>query len=307
MSLKRKLFATWIIILLIFAFMPVLPGSAAHAATFGMRESEWSFDEDNYSMSMWLPVQEDCTEEIDKAESSNTSVAVVTTVKTNEINVKPAGIGNCTVTVTSKGGSTATIAITVKRDYYTHMLKSETEYDFSYGDKVIKLETLPGVKGSLKVGKDKYTFTANSKGNATIKLKKVYKLKTRCEYNASWTVPGGTVTHKKSYKLDSQTWFQQADRTGSKKIKVEIYNPHKGDVIKLKYKGKTYTKKVKKDASYKSMAVTFKVKKKVSKSKATFSIKVLNKYKQTLDNKKKLEMIDGTTAEDDDDYEGDEE
>ena len=88
-------------------------------------------------------------------------------------------------------------------------------------------------------------------------------------------------TYKKTVKLASGTWVPKASGK-KKKLTLTVSNPHKGDVVKVTYKGKTYSKKIKKDKDGKLYKVTFTLKKKLKKN-SSFKVVILNKDKKKLD------------------------
>ena len=70
-----------------------------------------------------------------------------------------------------------------------------------------------------------------------------------------------------------------------------MYNVHKGDSIRVSYKGKKYTVRVKKNYDRKTHWFTVKLKEKMKKD-TTFKIQVINKFKQQI-YKAKVYMQDG--------------
>ena len=71
------------------------------------------------------------------------------------------------------------------------------------------------------------------------------------------------------------------DSGSKKKIVIETYNVHKGDIVKFTYKGKTYSKKITKNKDTKSYNVTIRPKKPLIKN-ASVTFTIVNKDKKTL-------------------------
>lgn len=172
-------------------------------------------------------------------------------------------------------------------------LKEDTLVDgMWYGSKKITVYSRPGTKGTIKIGNDKYKFKtkrdkkSSSDGKAVIKLKKVYKLNTKVVYTAKY----GNEKFTFKDKMDSYTDVSEAKAKG-KKIKVITYNVHKGDKVKLRIGGKTYTRKIKHNHDGKLYTITFNTKKKIP-GNASFRVKFINKSGKTLSNYK-YKLTDG--------------
>ena len=131
-------------------------------------------------------------------------------------------------------------------------------------------------KGTMKIGKTTYKFTVGESGRVKIKLKKVYKLNTKIKVTV--THNGYTVT--RNFKFYSGASFDEV-KASKHKVKILTNNLHRGDTIKVIYKKKAYTYKVKKnyDCKYKLFAI--KVKKTIKKN-SSLKIKIVNKDKKTL-------------------------
>ena len=207
--------------------------------------------------------------------------------------VKGKAVGSCTFSVVGDEGQPnpqpKPVTVTVKKEYFNTKLKCQSYvYDHSYGTTKMKLYSWPNSDVKIKIGSDTYLGKIGSGGSGTVKLSKVYKLGSKIyityvngEYVAKQTLPVYSATDVDSAKAKKKT------------IKVVFWNLHKGDIIKLKYKKKIYTKKVTKNYDGKYKAVKFKVKKKV-KPKNKFTVKVYNKYKQPHD-KVVFKVKKGTT------------
>jgi hypothetical protein len=118
----------------------------------------------------------------------------------------------------------------------------------------------------------------------TIKLSKVYKLGTSIKL----TLKKNGATYSKTYKIYSGTALHSVKATKNK-LKVKVYNLHKGDIVKVTYKSKTYTKVMKKSYNSKYHTVTFTPKKKLTK-KSSLKCQILNKNKKVLVKKKTIKL-----------------
>ena len=286
---------------MIFAFIPFLPKSTAYAAG-QLRLSTDDITFDNYGFE-WKQDRIETTVgsvAITGAESDDESIATIDRWGSNYVEVKPVDAGKTFITIYGKGVSAKKVAITVTTDWEKDNLKENVRlYRDWYGTK--KLEVFTFLKGtcSIKISGKTYklNFTGNDDHSQIIKLKKRYALKTKIYL--TFTAPSGTV-FKKTYKIGSNTYLVALEGSG-KKIKATIYNSHKGDIVKIKYKGKTYSKKIKKDYDQKSYTATFKVKKTVTKS-ASIKVEIKNAKKKTLLKGDYYTLRDGHWDEDMDYY-----
>ena len=218
--------------------------------------------------------------DITGAKSSNTSVASIKSWGSNYVEVKPVGVGSTTLTITGKNAASKTIPVTVTEQWAQDILNNNIYMAYNwYGTKKIEIIAFVKGTGKLKVGSDTYKFTASGVYDdyPIIKLKKRYNPKTKI--TLTFTDENG-VTITKTAKITASTYPYEINAK-SKTVKVTIYNAHKSDKVYLKYKGKTYTKKVSKDKDQKLTTLSFKVKKTVTKS-ATMKIKILTSKKKTL-------------------------
>lgn len=296
MIIRKKQIITIVLSLaLVLTFIPLMPGQQAHAMEMlhpEMTLNTYGLDDNS--------TYEVNNEELAYANSSNDSIATVA-VEGSRLDVFPKKTGTVYVTVTSKSHNTATVKVTITKNYFKGWLQDETEMSRCwYGTTKIKVFSLPGAYGKLKVGKKTYTVKKLGKtGSRVIKLKSPSKLKLLTPVVLTMKINGTSKTVKT--KLYSQTDFDEV--TGAKKtIKVRTFNVHKGDLVKVKFKGKTYTKKLKKSFDDKSKTITFKVKKKVAKN-ASMTITILNKDKKKL-RQRKIKLINGIYPEPYEDDEG---
>ena len=224
-------------------------------------------------------------EEIKSVVSSNSKVAKLSEYDSYYFEVKPVGVGSCIFTVTGKNGSIATLNVKVTDAYMkAQFVESVLLSGGYYGSKKMVVSAPNGTSGKVVVGKKTYKYGKSEK--ATIKLKKVYKLNTKYVLTAK----KGKYSCTKKGKIYADTYIYDGKIVG-KKIKLRILNLHKGDVVSIKYKGKTYKKVIKKNKDQKFTTVTFKMKKKVKKN-TTINYTVKNKDKKKLE-KNKLKFNKG--------------
>lgn len=279
MSTAKRRLITVVLFAVFFCICMSAAAADAHAAgklelestkvefTSGSCENEWIFSTND-------------SVDIVQAVSSDEKIATVT-FHPGYIVIYAEGEGQATITVTGENGETVDVAVTVTRAYFEKELKDKFWLEnYWYGTKKLYVSCFPGAKGTIKISKNTYKFKTNKKGECTIKLKKVYKLGTKIKV----TVTHNGYTAKRSFSFFKGTDF---DDVKAKKHSVRMYcgNLHKGDVVKVIYKGKTYKKKIKKNYDGKNHKVTIKVKKTLKKN-SKMTIKIVNKDKKSLVNQK---------------------
>ncbi len=255
--------------------------------TFTSREQESSGD--NYFWNGGSGPASDNHEDIVKVKSTDEKVAWAN-FEPFSMTINPVGVGTCDIIATDAKNNTATIHVTVKPSYISSNLKLTTSLDNTwYGSKKIVVWSEPGATGKLTIGKKTYKFTIPKSSDGTpmkktVKLSKVYKLNTKIKCTVTVKSNGTKVSAKISDKFGPGSWVMGA-KGKKKNLTLTIFNLHKGDVVKVKYKGKTYTKKIRKDKDNKNSKVTFKLKKKLTKN-ALFTVTINNKDKKKLDKEK---------------------
>lgn len=284
MFLKKSKLVSFIISLcLLLTLTPFLPGNAYFAAA-ELKLNKTSIKIEDKDYDIWGDNEvktESGSAAITSAKSSNTAVFKVTRIGNYNSNgelifyvdIEPVGVGSATLTVNGKNAGSKTIPVTVTEDWAKDVLKEKIHIGYNwYGSKQIEIRAFVKGTGKLKVGSDTYKFTASGVYDdyPIIKLKKRYNPKTKI--TLTFTDENG-VTITKTAKITASTYPYEINAK-SKTVKVTIYNAHKSDKVYLKYKGKTYTKKVSKDKDQKLTTLSFKVKKTVTKS-ATMKIKIL--------------------------------
>lgn len=277
----KKIMPVMFALAVAFAFMPLLPGHSAYAIELG----EYSITYNNFADDFeegWIDLVGDTvkinTDET-KTYSENTAVAQVYAYATH-ISIDARGKGETDIIVTGTDDSTCTVHVVVTDKYMQGWMKRDTSIDRCwYGTTKLVIYGMEGSYGTVKVGSKTYKVKKLGKSEKrTIKLKKPSKLKLNTKVTLKLTRKGTSVTIKD--KLKSVTEFESV-KGSKKKIKIKTLNVHKGDKIKIKYKGRTYTKKVTKNYDGKYKTFTLKTKKKVSKT-ASLTITIKNKNKKTL-------------------------
>ena len=237
-----------------------------------------------YSGMATVLAKEGCTEIITSADPADPSiVSTEISVPGDEIFLYAVNAGETTVNVQGSQGTVIPVHVKIGDAAIQVALKNWSHIgDNYYGSPKLIVDTMPGAKVSVKVGKDKYkAITMPVESDAfvrkSMKLKKIYKLGTK----VTATFTKGSAKVIKTYKIrrGTRTWGASAK---GKKLKVQIWNAHKGDTIRLTIAKKTYTKKVTKNYNDKHHKFTFNTKSKIKKS-AVFKITIKNKYKQKLE------------------------
>ena len=195
----------------------------------------------------------------------------------------PMSVGTTTVNVTGWDGTEVALTVYVSSSAFKRVLDYWSNADdLMYGHSAFRVYSLPGVKVSVKVGKDKYNAFKIPQAEE-IYVDKDLKANKRV-YNLGTKI---TVTYSKSgvkvvkyFTVKTHTDVTYASAKG-KKLKLGCWDVHKGDKVKVKVGGRTYVKKVGKNYSYKDFYCVIKTRKSI-KQNATFKVVVKNKYKKTL-------------------------
>ncbi len=220
------------------------------------------------------------------------------------------GVGECDVSAIDEYGNKATIHVTVKKGYIIDRLERNTTVDNAwYGTKKLVISSDLGTSGKVLIGKDKYKFSIKQSSEwpvetAKVKLKKVYKLNTKATVYVTKKSNGVSCTYKKKIKLSSATWIPKASGK-KKKLTLTINNAHKGDVVKVTYKGKTVKKKITKNRDGKDYKVVLTMKKTL-KSDSSIKVVILNKDNKKLESVNIILRNGKYEYEDPDEYTGSE-
>ena len=235
--------------------------------------TEYTFDDGNEDGQEWFFANQT----IKSVSVSSPSLLKVRTDGGHMI-VEPLKTGTATVTAKGGDGSAASIKIKVDSSFFRRQLTDATSFygegALSFGTRRVRIFSKPGAKGTLTVGKDRYKVTVNSNGRASLRVKGIYKLNKKIRLTLKWR--GQTVTLKdKVFSKTSVNWIKASKR----RFSFNCSFLHKGDVIRLVHRGRTYTKKIKKSTDH--VTIKMKTKKNVSK-KAAYQVTILNRYKQVL-------------------------
>ena len=300
-----------LILVLLFLFAILIPCRAVWAKNPVSLETdhvEYRYLNDEDDTWFWAA---DDSEDIVDAKSTNEKVATVG-FKAYCMTIHPQGVGKCDAIATDAKGKKAVIHVTVEKSFIAAKLKHYTKLNNTwYGTKGIKVESLLGATGKLKISGKTYKFTIPKKGNyitgeKRIKINKVFKLNTKVTCTVSVKSNGTKVTATVKDKLSGLTAIDTAVAK-KKTLTLNIFNLHKGDTVKVRYKGRTYSKKIKKDKDNKYSKVKFTLKKKPAKN-ASFTVTINNKDKKKLSKEKitltnwKYEYVDEDEDVYDDSY-----
>lgn len=281
----RRIYITVLIVIAMVGCMMVLSANEAYAAKdLKLQQTDFDFDaEMNDTGSLYILRDDASTEEIESAVPADKGIVGTEVGDSKDyVYMYVLGEGETTIDVTGSEGTVIPVHVKVGDVALKKALKRHSYVaQISYGDKYVRVESMPGTKVSLKIGKDKYTaFTLKNVDkdcvSKKVKSKKMYNLGTK--YTATLTKGSVKVTIKGT--VDSNTTAEKASAK-KKTFKAKCWNLHKGDTVKLTVGGKSYTKKIKKSYSFKWHTVSFKTKKKIKKN-AKFKVGIKNKYKKSL-------------------------
>ena len=214
------------------------------------------------------------------AVSSDDNVATVyVTAEEDRLVIDAVKMGTCTITVTDKKGQKKDLKVVVTKQYESSRIGFETDLSRAwYGTRAIEISTVPNCKGTLKIRGDVYKFSVGKSGEKTVRLKRVYKLNEKLTLTLQRK--GAKCVLKR--KLNSQT-FSCSVNGRKKEIRVDVSNLHKGDVIQVKHRGKTYKKSIPRDFDDGLNTFTFKTKKTVNANGDKIRVTIFNKAKKILD------------------------
>ena len=247
------------------------------------------FDVDLSKHSHYVEVHraEGVTEKIDSVVSSDPLVTVPAVGVTKGMFILTAtGTGDTLVQVTGTDGTIIILPVHVGDSGFQKSLSSWSDIDtLKYGHTTFQVESFPGTRVSVKVGKDKYkTFTMPAaKGDDIVSSKKVKVDKRTYNVGTKVTVTftNGSAKATRTAKVKSETNMTDAAASG-KTFKASCWDLHKGDTVRLTVANKTYTKKIKKNHTSKYYNVKITTRKTI-KQNAKFKVVIKNKYKKTLD------------------------
>lgn len=212
----------------------------------------------------------------DYVSSSNEKVAYAESYD-EYVEIKGKYPGTAVITVETYDGATSTVKVTVK----PALNKTTTTPTVKYGSTSLTGKTTPGAKVVAKIGKKYYKATAASNGKYTIKIP-IVKIGTKIylKYTSAGTSLSKTIAVKKcSSKIETTYWTYQ----NSTRVRGRAKNVHIGDYIKVTVNGKTYKKKVTKNASTYGFSISIK---KPGKYGIRLTTSLYNKYNQYLASEK---------------------
>lgn len=211
----------------------------------------------------------------DYASSSNKKVASAEAYDSC-VEIKGKYPGTAVITVEHLNGI-STVKVTVK----PALNKTTTTPTVKYGSTSLTGKTTPGAKVVAKIGKKYYKATAASNGKYTIKIP-IVKIGTKIylKYTSAGTSLSKTIAVKKcTSKIETTYWTYQ----NSTRVRGRAKNVHIGDYIKVTVNGKTYKKKVTKNASTYGFSISIK---KPGKYGIRLTTSLYNKYNQYLASEK---------------------
>ena len=193
---------------------------------------------------------------------------------------EPVGVGTAVITCEDVYGNKDTCTITVTNSYIADYIGDFTSVQAVKSGGYIKGSTLSGAAVSSKIAGKTYKATANKSGKFSIKIP-VVKVGTKISVAIKYH--GGSKSYSRKIAKPGTSVSTPTIYRSSKSLKVTAKNVHKGDKITVKVGKKTYTKKIKKDAS----KISYKQKIKKSKAGSKITVTVKNKFKQTVYSKSK--------------------
>ena len=242
---------------------------------FKLAKTSVAYTKGNGDCTQYVGLHSSSTDSTIKSASSSNSKVAKASVKYGEVEIVANKAGSCVVTAKDNRGRTAKINVRVDKAWVSANLKKVSWCLIPYSSKKVYLESKPGAKVTFRIKGKKYTRTIGKKGYVYVNLKKHYKLNTK--FHVTFKRNGGTAKWTGKVYSNTNLWFRIYRY--EKKCEVEVYNVTKGDVVTLKAGGKTYKKKIKRDAKKKTFV--FKLKKYGGDIyHVKFTIK--NKYKQKL-------------------------
>ena len=147
-----------------------------------------------------------------------------------------------------------------------------------YGTKKIYVRALPDSLGILQIGGDSYPISVGTTGEIKIKLSRIYPLNEEVILFLKWN----NLVYKVRSKLRSDTYTGTV-RKEKNKLRFQIYNLHKGDVIYVKHRGITYCKKIKKHYDSRWKRITFTLRNKIRSNGDKIKVIIRNKAQKKLD------------------------
>lgn len=184
--------------------------------------------------------------------------------------------GKTKVTVKDNLGRTNVIKVSVDKKWPKYNLENRTNAYHYYGSDKISVYSKPGAKVTVKINNKTYTAKIGKSGHKDIKVKSLYKLRTKMLITAKL----GKDTIKKKYKVTSSTngymgriWSCQYT------IPINLYNITKGDKVIITVGGRDYKRTM--NYSAKSTQIVFTTRY-TNRNYSSIRIRIKNKFGQTL-------------------------
>ena len=315
MTIKRRIVTVFLAFTLTLSLIPFLPADDLAGDAYASPDDVY-FDDGTYTVDETFPFSSlyiRCNQKLDPydADSSDPDVVEIAQKYDTGVSVRPCGVGEATVyffdgSLPETSEHCYEILIKVTKEGMMKAAGNAAYIDddsLGYGSTKLYVHAFGDTKIKIKINGKNFsgnTVVFDTTGKEAIKLPKVYKVGTKItcyrtyryvkddDSKATVTLP--TV----AYKIGKKSYVTQADLlTGGKAIQIRLENVHKGDVFNLYYKGKTYTKKIKKNypKDKGECIFTINLEDKMYNSSA-FKAKITNKYKQVLYNRK-IQLKDG--------------
>lgn len=184
--------------------------------------------------------------------------------------------GKTKITVKDNLGRTAVIKVTVDKKWPKYNLNTYTYATLSYGSNELRVSSKPGTKVSVKIKNKTYTAKIGKKGNKIIKVKSLYKLRTKMQITAKL----GKNTIKKKSKVSSGTYgYRGRIWSCQYTIPVSLTNITKGDRVILTAGGVDYKRTINYSAKNTTIVFTTRYQ---NRNYSSTRIRIKNKYNQTL-------------------------
>lgn len=184
--------------------------------------------------------------------------------------------GKTKITVKDNLGRTAVIKVTVDKKWPKYNLNTYTYFYHSYGSNEIRVGSKPGTKVSVKIKNKTYTTKIGKKGYKTIKIKSLYKLRTKMYLTAK----RGKDTIKKKKKVTSGTYgYRGRIWSCQYTIPISLTNITKGDRVILTAGGVDYKRTMNYSAKNTTIVFTTRYQ---NRNYSSTRIRIKNKYNQTL-------------------------
>ena len=219
-------------------------------------------------------------DKIAKAVSSNKGIVSVSVVVYDDddtaVIIVPEKVGKTVVTVYGESGVSDTIDVVVKSSWEKARIKNYTYVSAYYRNKTVSVYGVSGSTVSFKIGGKKYSVKLGKKGSKSIKVKQSPKFNGKIKFTAK----KGKNKISKTSKVYCSTWGSMNQIWSCEKmIPMTFYNVKKGDTVAITAGGKTYKKKVKKNA--KKIERIFKTKYN-NRNYSSIRIRIWDKHKHKL-------------------------